>query len=173
MGAGKCLVEVLAGRLHVVALRRPGSEDGLRGHAVLRLALELLVGARLELRDRSERPDLHLHLDLLLLRHSPRSLADRGRSSDLGHQISRSRRASSASIPSISTSLSREEAPRTTATLPGASPNRLARSLQTAAFALPSTGGGGARPTILPPPSPAISSPRGRPRDPPPRPLPR
>jgi hypothetical protein len=36
---------------------------------MLRLALELFVGALLELRDRGERTDLHLHLDLLLLGH--------------------------------------------------------------------------------------------------------
>jgi len=41
---------------------------------VARLALQLLVGARLELRDRREGAHLDLHLDLLLLRHGRESL---------------------------------------------------------------------------------------------------
>jgi hypothetical protein len=73
MAAGQRLVEISARRLGVVALRCAGAEDRLCGHAMLRFALELLVGTRLELRDRSERADLHLHLHLLLLRHEAES----------------------------------------------------------------------------------------------------
>ena len=53
VAAGQGLVEVLARGVHVVALRGAGAEDRLRRHAVLRLALQLLVGAALQLRDRS------------------------------------------------------------------------------------------------------------------------
>ena len=74
VAARQRLVEVGARGLGVVALRRAGAEDRLGRHAVPRLALELLVGPRLELRDRRQGAHLHLHLDLLLLRHGRESL---------------------------------------------------------------------------------------------------
>ena len=72
MATRQRLVEVGARRLRVIALGRAGAEDGLGGDPVLRLALQLLVCALLELRDRREGADLHLHLDLLLLGHRRR-----------------------------------------------------------------------------------------------------
>ena len=69
MAAGESLVEIGTGGLDVVALRGPRPEDRLGGHAVLGLALQLFVRARLELWDRREGSHLHLHLHLLLLGH--------------------------------------------------------------------------------------------------------
>ena len=76
VAAGQRLVEVGAGGLGVVALGGAGAQQRLRGHAVLGLALELLVGARLELLDGRQRAHLHLlHLHLPLLGHAA-SFAD-------------------------------------------------------------------------------------------------
>ena len=66
--------EVLARRLGVVALGRPRAEDRLRRGLVALLALELLVGAVLELRDRGERARL-LDLDLALFGRHRRQAA--------------------------------------------------------------------------------------------------
>jgi hypothetical protein len=76
VAAGQRLVEVAAGLLDVVALGGARSQDGLGGHPVLGLALQLLVGAVLELLDGGQRAHLHLHPDLLLLGHRLSSLPD-------------------------------------------------------------------------------------------------
>ena len=69
--AGQGLVEVARGRPWRRSARRRGRRGSrLRRRAVLRLALELLVGARLELLDSAERADLLLHLHLSLLCHA-------------------------------------------------------------------------------------------------------
>jgi hypothetical protein len=69
MAARERLVEVRPGRLGVVTLGGARAQDRLSGDPVPRLALQLLVRPRLELRDGRQRANLHLHLDLLLLRH--------------------------------------------------------------------------------------------------------
>ena len=60
------LPEVLARGVGVVAVRGAGAEDRPRGRAVAGLALELVVGARLELLHRGE-PAALLDADLTLL----------------------------------------------------------------------------------------------------------
>src|ERR687895_732246 len=72
--------------------------------------------------------------------------------------FTRTRRAASVSIPSISTTLSRADAPRTIDTRPGAIPSRLASNFRMASLALPSIGGAVTRTSSAPPRWPAISS---------------
>src|SRR4051794_28473282 len=71
---GDGALEVPACRLGVVALRGARAEDGQGGRLELLLALELLVGARLELLHRRQRAAL-LDLDLPLLGHGEESSA--------------------------------------------------------------------------------------------------
>jgi hypothetical protein len=72
------LVEVLARGVRVVALGRACAQDRLGRRPVLGLALELLVGAVLELRDHRKAAHLVLHARLSLLRHGGASVSDGG-----------------------------------------------------------------------------------------------